>query len=208
MYSFKEEGFVKLGAKIIIVFVSILMLCSCVPQNQEDKGGNDGEFYARSPYVSGGSGWVSHYVLETTSEQREANILDDPNIQFSVGIGRASFKVDAADDYCVWMVITAEDCVINGEEGVFRKDYEDFFQNDIYKYREGRPTVFGLGSATLYPRYFEVINISFPKQDSSGAISIELFSTHEMEFMENEKAAATIIFQYDIKNGVLTLTEK
>ena len=188
--------------KIMLVLVAILMLCSCVPRREE----NDGSFYVRTSYVTGGSGGVSPYILEISAAQEQANVLEASNIQFSLGVGRT--PVSATDEYDAWMIIRADNCGINGEKDVLRKDYADFFQNDIYAYKKGPRTIFGLGSSPLYPQHYEMIEISFPKQDSSGMVSIELFSTLEMEFMDNENAAVTLTFRYKVENGVLTLIEE
>lgn len=190
----------KRGAKIIVVLLAVLLLCSCVLRKEEDDGG----FYAKTPYTYGHN-WPSHYIVEVLSEQEQVNISETSSIQFSVGVGRAPFK--NTEGHYGWLMITAENCSINGEVDAFCRDYADFYQSDIYVYKEGEPSLFGLGSTPIYPQYYETIEITFPQQDCSGLVSLELFSTHEMEYTGREVAAVTLIFKYTVKNGVLTLSE-
>ena len=164
--------------KIILVLVSMILLCSCTA--------------------------LPDYVLDVSYKQEQVNISEIPNIPFSVGVGH--IPVGKHEEYQAWLIVTAEGCSINGEEDVFRRDYEDFYLKDIYSYIH-EITLFGLVTK-LYPQYYETIEISFPQQDCSSAVSIELFSTHEMEYTGREDAATVLTFRYTVKNGILTLIEE
>lgn len=190
------------ATKIMLILVSMLMLCSCVLRKEEE----DGSFHDKTSDVIGGSGSVARYIIRISAAQAQVNVSETSSIQFSMGLGH--FPTNNPKAHHAWIIITAENCIINGEKDVLRKDYADFFQNDIYVYEEGEATLFGLGSIPLYPQYYETIEISFPQQDCSGAVSIELFSTHEMDFTGREDAATVLTFRYTVKNGVLTLIEK
>ena len=188
--------------KIMLILVSMILLCSCVLRKEED----DGSFHDKTSDVTGGSGSMAGYSIHVSAAQAQINVSETSSIQFSMGLGRFPTKNPMA--HHAWIIITAENCIINGEKDVLRKDYADFFQNDIYVYEKGKVTLFGLGSIPLYPQYYETIEISFPQQDCSGAVSIELFSTHEMEYTGREDAATVLTFRYTVKNGILTLIEE
>ena len=189
----------KRGAKIIVVLLAVLLLCSCVSCKKED----DGSFYVKKNGDTGSSNTLPRYILDVSYKQEQVNIPEIPNIPFSVGVGHS--PVGKNEEYQAWIIVTAEGCSINGEEDVFRQDYEDFFLNDVYTYIKGERIFFGLGTL-LYPQYYESVEISFPQQDCSGTVSIELFSTKHLSV--NGGAVVTLTFQYTIKNGVLTLIEK
>ena len=186
--------------KIVLILVSMILLCSCVLRKEED----DGSFYAKTPYTYGPN-WPSHYIVEVLSEQEQVNISETSSIQFSIGVGRAPVK--NAEGHYGWLMITAENCSINGEVDAFCREYADFYQSDTYVYKKGEKSLVWLGSTPIYPQYYETFEITFPQQDCSGTVSIELFSTHEMENKGKEIAAVTLIFKYTVENGVLTLSE-
>ena len=64
--------------KIILVLVSMVLLCSCVPWRKKDDDG----FYVKKTSDAGATNTLPQYILDISYEPEETNISEIQNVQF------------------------------------------------------------------------------------------------------------------------------
>lgn len=142
------------------------MLCACQQAESEEP---DAAYYVKSRKADG-SGEKDN-VIEIVVPSKRITLAEELKVTMQLGIGGRGKKVlDGTEK--IWLEIEAENCVINSLENYLKKDYEDFFINDIY-----RPDIVEhyWGYPDKTPNYYEDLEITFPDGECSGRIEFTLY---------------------------------
>ncbi len=176
---------------LLTIFVIILCLAAfsgCT---------NDEKFYLKSRKA--GSWGENIHVVDVSSTQSKYDISASRTISFSVGLGGSGNFANRANE-SMWLEITAEGCLIGENEGVFEKEYSDYFEDEIYV-ANVKEHFWGYPDKT--PNYFEELSITFPEGECQGNVRIRLYGE-----AEGNNEIAEIIFYYASNGSVLCMSEK
>ncbi|MBQ5793606.1 MAG: hypothetical protein IIW17_06275 [Clostridia bacterium] len=135
--------------------------------------------------------WASEYGLDVLIERQVWDISETQSIPVQIGLGYD--PGDRGKDASAIVTVSAEGCLINGEQDAWSKTYDDFFVNDIYEAEVKNRLI---KYDDLIPVYREPIEIVFPSGDVQGRIVIQITSsiqgdnrsTFEIAYIKNETA--------------------
>ena len=105
---------------LIVLLLCISVFAGCSKEDQ---------FYLKSSKA--GSWGENTHVVDVSSTQSKYDISNSRMITFSVGLGGSGNFANRAEE-SMWLEITAEGCLIGESEGVFEKEYSDYFEDEIY----------------------------------------------------------------------------
>ncbi len=173
---------------LLAVLLCITAFSSCA---------NDERFYLKSSKA--GSWGENTHVVDVSSTQSKYDISNSCMITFSVGLGGSGNFANRAEE-SMWLEITAEGCLIGESEGVFEKEYSDYFEDEIYV-ANVKDHFWGYPDKT--PNYFEELSITFPEGECKGNVKIRLYGEDE-----GNNEIAELTFYYASNGSVLCLSEK